>query len=152
MLRGVGGGARAIVTDTPGTTRDLVTEVVDIHGLRVTLVDTAGLRDAEDDVEAEGVQRARQAATVADLTLEVRDGSVEPFAETQISIQITDNKRLIVNNKSDICAVNASTGLFVSARTGDGIDRLRASIVQALVVDLQRDAPAITNIRPPPPL
>ena len=78
------GASRAIVTDTPGTTRDLVTEVVDIHGLRVTLVDTAGLRDTEDHVEAEGVERARQAATVADLTLEVRDGSVEPFDRNKI--------------------------------------------------------------------
>ena len=55
------GASRAIVTDGPGTTRDLVTEVVDLDGLRVTLVDTAGLRETSDSIEAEGVERARQA-------------------------------------------------------------------------------------------
>jgi tRNA modification GTPase len=144
------GASRAIVTDTPGTTRDLVTEVVDVHGLRVTLVDTAGLRDtgdAGDRVEAEGVERARQAAAVADLILEVRDASLEPIDEREAPVQISENKRLVVMNKSDIAAGNACAGLSVSARTGDGIDKLRASIVAALDVDLQRDGPAITNIR-----
>jgi tRNA modification GTPase len=65
------GASRAIVTDVPGTTRDLVTEVIDLEGLRVTLVDTAGLREATDIVEAEGVARSRQAIRVADLVLVV---------------------------------------------------------------------------------
>ena len=51
------GASRAIVTDRPGTTRDLVTEIVDLDGLRVTLVDTAGLRETSDSIEAEGVER-----------------------------------------------------------------------------------------------
>ena len=141
------GASRAIVTDTPGTTRDLVTEVVDIHGLRVTLVDTAGLRDTDDRVEAEGVERARRAATTADLTLEVRDGSSECSNEVDLYIQTAENKRLIVNNKSDIRAMISSDTISVSAMTGDGVDVLRASIVRALDVDFQRDGPAITNIR-----
>src|SRR5262249_31024392 len=65
------GSARAIVTDVPGTTRDLVTEVVDLDGLRATFVDTAGLRDVSDVVEAEGIARSRRAAEVADLVLVV---------------------------------------------------------------------------------
>ena len=72
------GASRAIVTDRPGTTRDLVTEVVDLDGLRVTLVDTAGLRETSDSIEAEGVERARQAQSVSDLILVVLDGS-EPL-------------------------------------------------------------------------
>ena len=59
LFNALAGASRAIVTDVPGTTRDLVTEVVDIDGLRVTLVDTAGLRDTDDPVEVEGVARAQ---------------------------------------------------------------------------------------------
>jgi tRNA modification GTPase len=69
------GASRAIVDETAGTTRDLVSETVDIHGLRVTLVDTAGLRPTEDRVEREGVSRAALAARVADLLIVVRDRS-----------------------------------------------------------------------------
>jgi tRNA modification GTPase len=75
------GSARAIVTDVPGTTRDLVTEVIDLDGLRVTLVDTAGLRDAADAIEAEGVARSMQSVGVADLVLHVVDGDEHPALE-----------------------------------------------------------------------
>ncbi len=75
LFNALAGAARAIVTDVPGTTRDLVTELVDIEGLRVTLVDTAGLRDTADPVESEGVARAHQAIAVADLVLRVEDRS-----------------------------------------------------------------------------
>ena len=69
------GSARAIVTDIPGTTRDLVTETVDLEGLRVTLIDTAGARHTEDVIEVEGVARSKQAAGAADLVLLVADQS-----------------------------------------------------------------------------
>src|SRR5262249_41364600 len=92
------GASRAIVTDVPGTTRDLVSEVVDVDGLRVTLVDTAGLRDTSDVVESEGVARSRQAAAVADLVLAVSD--------RDDGDQITDNKRLNVRSKIDVEATS----------------------------------------------
>src|SRR6185369_3998292 len=75
LFNALAGTARAIVTDVPGTTRDLVSEIVDIEGLRVTLVDTAGLRETADPVEIEGVSRARQAIAAADLVLQVEDRS-----------------------------------------------------------------------------
>ena len=75
LFNALAGASRAIVTEVPGTTRDLVTEVVDIDGLRVTLVDTAGLRETDDPVEVEGVARAQQAMAVADLVL-LRRGSI----------------------------------------------------------------------------
>ena len=91
----------------PGTTRDLVTEIVDIDGLRVTLVDTAGLRDTDDVVEAEGVATvAPERADVADLVLVVVDGS-QPLRGPQMST-LTD-KGLIVANKSDLPAAWVAT-------------------------------------------
>src|SRR3954469_520723 len=69
------GSARAIVTDVPGTTRDLVTETVGLEGMQVTLVDTAGVRDTADAIESEGVSRSQGAAAVADLVLVVADRS-----------------------------------------------------------------------------
>ena len=147
------GASRAIVTDVPGTTRDLVTEVVDIEGLRVTLVDTAGLRDTDDPVEIEGVLRARQSVAVADLVLLVLDGSqpLQDRENSQVTInnlQALVNKRLTVISKSDLPAVWTDLdAVLVSATTGEGMDDLRRRIVAALDVDLLRDRPAMTNVR-----
>jgi tRNA modification GTPase len=130
------GASRAIVADAPGTTRDLVTEVIDLEGLRVTLVDTAGLRETTDFVEAEGVSRSRQAIGVADLVLLVIDEN---------NPEDIDNKHVIVQNKVDLG--RSGVGIGVSATTGAGIDELRGAILAALDVDLQRDRPEITNLR-----
>jgi len=143
------GTSRAIVTDVPGTTRDLVTEIVDLDGLRVTLVDTAGIRDTEDVVETEGVARTRQAADVSDLILLVSDGSQTPEIEDLDEIsQSIDNKCLIVVNKSDLpLAWSRQDAISVSAKTGLGIELLRRKIVEALDIDLAADRPEITNVR-----
>jgi tRNA modification GTPase len=135
------GSARAIVTDVAGTTRDLVTEVVDVEGLRVTLVDTAGLRDTQDPIEIEGVQRSRRAVATSDLVLTVVDGSRE-------RLEITEYKGLTVASKADLPTAWArEDAVAVSAMTGAGLDELRRRIVGALDVDLLRDRPAITNVR-----
>jgi len=141
------GSSRAIVTDVPGTTRDLITEVVDVDGLRVTLVDTAGLRDTQDPVEIEGVERSRQAVAVSDLILVIVDRSQARPALDEIR-QLSGYKRLIVSNKTDLPAAwDDPDAVGVSARTGAGLEELRRRIVEALDVDLLRDRPAITNIR-----
>jgi tRNA modification GTPase len=141
------GSARAIVTDIPGTTRDLVTEVVDIDGLRVTLVDTAGLRDGLDLVEAEGVERARRSADVADLVLHVVDRS-RPRCARPETASTCYRKSLCVANKSDLPAAwTEDASIAISATSGAGLDALRRSIVGALDVDLARERPAITNVR-----
>jgi tRNA modification GTPase len=137
------GAERAIVTAAPGTTRDLVTESLDLEGLRVTLVDTAGLRDATDPAEIEGVERSRQSGAIADLVLHVIDSDELP--------EETDNKRLIVRNKSDVAPVSigALCGAVVpvSARTGEGLPALRQRLVKALDVEPTRERPDITNVR-----
>ena len=143
------GTARAIVTDRPGTTRDLVTEVVDLDGLRVTLIDTAGLRETSDRIEAEGVERARQAQDVSDLILVVLDGATPLDAlDYQLIMQDDDSKSLIVSNKSDLDpAWSRPDAVRVSARTLCGISELRQAIVTALDVEPLRDRPEITNVR-----
>ena len=156
LFNALAGAARAIVTDVPGTTRDLVAEVVDVNGLRVTLVDTAGLRPTHDVVEAEGVARARQAWDVADLVLVVVDGSAPLDAlDRQLLEETAGGLRLVVSNKSDLgVGLGADPGgeggaglLRVAARTGDGFDGLRAALLLALDVEVRDDPPAITNLR-----
>jgi tRNA modification GTPase len=140
------GASRAIVTDVPGTTRDLVSETVDLEGLRVTLVDTAGLRESSDQIEVEGVARSRRAADVADLILVVSDRSqLEGRFDADIFVKANI---LHVANKSDLPAAwDCDDALQISATRGDGLDALRRRIASALDVELLADRPAITNVR-----
>jgi tRNA modification GTPase len=143
VFNALAGASRAIVTDVPGTTRDLVTEVVDIEGLRVTLVDTAGLRESDDPVEIEGIARARLSIGVANLVLLVEDQSRPRFPKP-----LTSDKALCVANKIDLVPAWSDDGTVpVSATTGAGIPELRRRIVAALDVDPTSDRPAMTNIR-----
>src|SRR5207244_4232206 len=123
VFNALAGADRAIVTSVPGTTRDLITETIDVNGLRTTLVDTAGMRDTVDVIEAEGVARSKHAQAGADLTLAVLDRS-KPLEAIDHDIlgYIQENKRLIVVNKSDVPAAWEDSGLgeavTVSALTG----------------------------------
>jgi tRNA modification GTPase len=152
LFNALAGAARAIVTDIPGTTRDLVTEAIDLDGLRATLVDTAGLRPTTDIVEAHGVARSKQAHAVADLTLLVLDRS-QPLDvhDRDVISQTVDGNRLMVANKADLAAAwresEVPGAIAVSATTGAGLDELRGRIAAALDVDLLADRPAITNVR-----
>ena len=152
VFNALAGTARAIVSNIPGTTRDLVTEVIDLEGLCVTLVDTAGLHSTIDVVEAEGVARSRQAHAVADVTLVVVDRSRRLDADDQDVISQTDDKnRVIVVNKGDVPPAwherDMAGAVLISATTGAGLDDLRRGIAAALDVDLLADRPAITNVR-----
>jgi tRNA modification GTPase len=152
LFNALAGADRAIVTAIPGTTRDLVTEAIDLDGLRATLVDTAGLRSTTDIVEAEGVARSKQAHAVADLTLVVLDRS-QPLdaGDRDVMSQTTDRNRLIAENKADLPPAprecDVTDAVPVSATTGAGLDELRRRISAALDVDLLADRPAITNAR-----
>jgi tRNA modification GTPase len=149
---------RAIVTTVPGTTRDLLTETAEIEGLRLELVDTAGIRDCADEVEVEGVARARQIWTTADLVMVVLDGS-QPLDESDFELlrDTASVRRLIVVNKRDLPAVWTRDQLpmaehleVVSSKTGDGLEELRRRIRIALEGGnpaTSRDTAAVTNIR-----
>ncbi|HVC21392.1 MAG TPA: tRNA uridine-5-carboxymethylaminomethyl(34) synthesis GTPase MnmE [Vicinamibacterales bacterium] len=152
------GAGRAIVAEQPGTTRDLVTEQVEIEGLKVRLVDTAGIRESEDDVEAEGVRRAREAAGVADLTLVVLDVSRPLDAEDLVLANLgqKSNKLFIINkidnNKSwdpaAVATLREQRQTTLSLRTGQGMDRLRPAIAEALdASDQDEDRVQVTNAR-----
>ena len=154
LFNALAGSDRAIVTAIAGTTRDLVTELVDINGLAVTLVDTAGLRSTTDLVESEGVGRAERAAAVADCVVLVLDGSIPPTQEDLALIRATSSRtRVIAINKSDLPLAEGhdaheAPAVFVSARSHAGMTDLRAAIAARLTgASAPRDMPAVTNQR-----
>ena len=117
------GENRAIVSDTPGTTRDVVSCTLDIDGYMVNISDTAGLRDTDDAIEQIGIQRTNDEIKNADLILHVIDGAQSAPTTTTTQNEIT------VVNKSDLCdCKNKSDAIYVSAKTGDGIDNLMIAI------------------------
>ncbi len=126
---------RAIVTEIPGTTRDLVSETTAFEGLPVRLVDTAGIRESSDLVESLGIERSHSAVADADLTLLVFDISAAPDVEDLALIEKLRGQRpLLVGNKADLGAhPDAISGLLlVSAATGEGIAELRRAILDRL--------------------
>jgi len=131
---------RAIVTDIPGTTRDTLTEAIDLDGIPVILTDTAGLRETTDGIETLGIERTRRAMSDSDLVLVVLDGSEEVGPSDRELIDQTENiRRLVVINKSDLPGSNVPAScveelrpINVSARTGEGLSTLRAAILASV--------------------
>lgn len=129
---------RAIVTSVPGTTRDLIEEVLNINGLPVKLLDTAGIRESEDQVEQEGVRLTLDRIPKADLVLFVLDGSGDFTDEDEAILKAIGSKTMIVvRNKSDLPAkaglpadLVADT-VDISTVTGAGIPELRNAIAAA---------------------
>lgn len=149
------GAERAIVTDVPGTTRDLITERVDVGGIPVTFVDTAGIRESQDPIETEGVARARQAQQVAALSVIVIDASVPLAPEDHALLQLR-SPSLVVVSKVDLPRAWAASALGsvrvepveISALTGTGLAELRTQIaVRLCAQDDLRDPPVISNVR-----
>ena len=151
------GANRAIVTEIPGTTRDLVTEVADFEGIRLGFVDTAGFAESLDVIEQEGVARARLAMSAADVSLVILDRSNELEAIDERILGWTQGKpRLVVVNKTDrpACWPPARLGgvgplVEVSLRTGEGLDGFRDAFMEVLGVSggVPRDVPLVTNVR-----
>jgi tRNA modification GTPase len=149
------GADRAIVTDVPGTTRDLISERIDIEGVAVTLVDTAGARLTADIVERAGVARGTDARKVADVIVVVLDGSQELDDDDRAILRETSSAaRIIVVNKSDIAGAPAweldvaVPAVRIAAKTGRGLDALRDRLGQALCGDeWPRDRVSVSNLR-----
>lgn len=151
------GQPRAIVTDTPGTTRDVLHETIDLGGVPAVLVDTAGLREAADAVEREGVARAHASAADADVVVVVVDGTERAAARLDEDAAIWERygarRRCLVVNKVDAMPAGdwrlawATTApLLVSALTGEGLGALRDALA-ACVGQEAWEPGTITNAR-----
>ena len=133
LLNALAGREAAIVTDLPGTTRDLVREQIQIDGIPLHLVDTAGLRDTLDAVEREGVRRAKAEIATADLLLWVYDDRDPGYEADLVNAGLADLDRLVlVANKTDLSGrppgvdrVGKRDRVAVSAKAGEGLDALR---------------------------
>lgn len=143
------GRERAIVTDVPGTTRDLVTETMDLDGLAITLVDTAGERETEDPVEREGVARAIQARDAADLRLVVIDSSEPLTDEDHRLLESSSNASVVVASKADREPKwRLDDAVAVSTLKKVGIDELKDAMLRALTNDERLEDPAaLSNMR-----
>jgi tRNA modification GTPase len=141
---------RAIVTATPGTTRDLVSETVAIGGIPVKLVDTAGIRRALDEAESIGIRKSHEALADADLVLVVVDASQPSVPEDAALLQqVTGRPAIVVKNKCDLVTAHPGTGVRTSALTGAGIPELRQEILRHLSGDhgTLSEAGFLTNLR-----
>jgi tRNA modification GTPase len=135
LLNALAGYAAAIVTPVPGTTRDLVREALEIDGLPVHLVDTAGLRTVGDEVEREGVRRAREQMAASDHALVVMDASATAAADLAALLEELppDLARTVVRNKIDLTGERPGYAtdpavVSVSALTGAGLAELQERI------------------------
>ena len=147
------GFERAIVSPTAGTTRDTIEEIIQVHGIPLRLVDTAGLREAGDDIERVGIQRTERELERADLVIEVVDGSrASSGPRLALSPEIA-RRRILVLNKSDL-GIHADWSdtpgaIPLSCLSGDGIEPLRDAIrdVIATAGPLAVDHPIAINAR-----
>jgi tRNA modification GTPase len=134
LVNALAGFQRSIVAATPGTTRDVVTTRIALDGWPVDLADTAGLRDAAESLEEQGIQQARWTLAAADLRLWVLDAGTQPMWP-----EAADGSLLVVN-KIDLPAAwdlaKTKGAVRVSARTGEGLAGLCAMIANRLVPDL----------------
>lgn len=134
LLNKLAGRSAAIVSATPGTTRDIVEENILIDGAPLNILDTAGIRDTEDDIEEEGIKRALSAASNADVILLLMEHAQTLGAEEQrvlntlpdsVNVIIVRNKIDLADNKEALLSRNVKENeVFLSAKTGDGIDIL----------------------------
>lgn len=159
LMNALLGRERAIVTREAGTTRDVLEEKLSVHGVPLRLVDTAGIRAADSEAERIGVARAREAITGADVVCVVLDASRLMTAEDErLLAETAPYTRLILCNKCDLpeaagfserlaglCEAAANV-VYVSARTGEGLDALKGAIL-ALAAPERADGAYITNER-----
>ena len=149
---------RAIVTEIPGTTRDTISEVINVEGIPILITDTAGVRSSSDRIEQMGVERTRRAIADADLILVVLDGS-QPLSEEDRTIikEASENLCVLALNKSDLESFRTDNvngvsdnliSISVSAKTGEGLNALSSEIIKPFSANyLAENSFVITNAR-----
>ncbi len=155
LLNALAGYDRVIVTEIAGTTRDTVEETVMVGNVRLRLIDTAGIHDTEDRIEAMGVERSRQAAEDADLVIFVCDGSAPLTGEDEAVIDfcIEHPHAIALINKSDLGSqVEPSDLPFMNiiricTKNGDGLDLLQDLVEEMFGSDIPCDGSILTNTR-----
>ncbi len=145
LINALAGRDVAIVSHIPGTTRDQIEVHLDLNGWPVTVIDTAGIRETNDEIEAEGIKRAVQAMSQADIVL-----SLSPSQTKHISDERLDSLPLQINivTKADLQTDCNSKNICISVKTGSGLNTL----LQRLTIEAERfmkigDAPAVTHLR-----
>lgn len=159
LLNQLLGEERALVTPIPGTTRDYVSEIIDLEGVPIRLVDTAGVRSSNDPVEKAGVEKAHQLMAEADLIVVVFDAATPLTPEDRVLISsLAEKQPLMILNKSDLPAKLQSSSfqtvlpgaqtLSISALTGEGIPELKSEIRRAIMGTSGSEQPVlVTKIR-----
>ncbi len=137
----------AIVSEKAGTTRDVIEVHLELDGYPVILADTAGLREAADEIESEGVRRAQERAHHADLKLAVLDGASWPEKDLQ-TVGLIDENTVVVINKSDLLSESETEYFAISAETGAGFDVLLEVLKKEVAEKCHLSAsPALTRTR-----
>jgi len=152
---------RAIVTDVPGTTRDVIEEIINIQGIPLRIIDTAGLRETEDPVEKIGVERTKEVMIQADLVFQVLDAAEGLSSQDFEAIELTEKKKsLVIVNKTDVKNKKINQEdlkrlagdrpvIWISAEQGTGLAELEDQIVDLVLygkID-RSDSLMVTNIR-----
>ncbi|MCL4123081.1 UNVERIFIED_CONTAM: hypothetical protein GTU68_020451 [Idotea baltica] len=133
LLNALSGKESAIVTDIAGTTRDVLREHIHIDGMPLHIIDTAGLRDASDEVEKIGIERAWEEIAQADRVLFMVDGTTTTATDPKnIGMTVIRNKADQTSEELGICHVNDPTLIRLSAKTGEGVDALRSHLKECM--------------------
>jgi tRNA modification GTPase len=141
---------RAIVTEIPGTTRDTLEEMLNISGIPVRLIDTAGIRPSSDIIESEGIRRSLETIKEADIVIVLFDGSMSMTLEDKEMLNIAGTKALKVINKSDLKRYieDIPQAISISAKTGAGLSQLKEAIIsKASLNKCPPNGIILTNIR-----
>lgn len=152
LINYLSGSERAIVTDIAGTTRDVIEAPAELDGITVHLLDTAGIRETEDEIERIGIRRARDAIETSDLVLYLLDASNSVTNEDKTLLNyINTRPRLVILNKNDLKNEDfqhaVTPDVEISALTGAGIENLKQAIKKALGLTLTQDGCLIASQR-----